>query len=251
MARIKLLTDAGLRRLVQLINAKFTDKLNRSDVVNDLTTGGEDKALSAEQGKVLFQNVDNGKSLIANAIIGKGQNGVSKESTFQELATAIENISGGGGSSETEYIPQTTDDGVMIYNSTVQTFLRNNRYKMVIFPNVFRSIPPSCSNLFALCSELRIVPGLDMRNTTTARIMFVGAPKLEQVGALKTSNKLTDVAEMFRGCSRIKFIPKFDISGVTDFSGIFSGCSSLDIAKMRASGWPEEYLQTAPNYSRP
>lgn len=61
-------------------------------VVNDLTTGGTDKALSAEQGKILFQNVDNGKSLVANAIIGKGGKGVTKDSTFEQLATAIENL---------------------------------------------------------------------------------------------------------------------------------------------------------------
>ncbi|WP_455258279.1 WD40 repeat domain-containing protein, partial [Peptoniphilus asaccharolyticus] len=65
------------------------------EVVNDLTTGGTTKALSAEQGKVLFQNVDNGKRLIANAIIDKGQNGVTKDSTFNELAIKIKNIKTG------------------------------------------------------------------------------------------------------------------------------------------------------------
>lgn len=292
MAKIKLLTDDGLRRLVQLIDEKLSKKVNKEDgkglssqdftaqekfnlaylksefnnvldavislkkwqkslIVNDLITGGEDKALSAEQGKVLFQNVDDGKNLVANAIIGKGQNGVSKESTFQELATAIGSISGGGGSSELEYIPQTTDDEPMIYNSTIQTFLRNNRSRIVIFPNVFRGLSGPHNSLFALCPELRIVPGVNMVHVTSAKNMFSGAPKLELIGALKTSNKLTDVSEMFAGCGRIKFVPKFDTSGVTNFSGIFKGCSSLDIPKMRAAGWPEEYLQTAPNYRAP
>ncbi|MDY2986142.1 MAG: hypothetical protein SOR77_00770, partial [Peptoniphilus sp.] len=65
------------------------------EVVNDLITGGADKALSAEQGKVLFQNVDNGKRLVANAIIDKGQTGVTKDSTFSELATKIKSIKTG------------------------------------------------------------------------------------------------------------------------------------------------------------
>ncbi|WP_155803745.1 WD40 repeat domain-containing protein, partial [Peptoniphilus sp. BV3C26] len=70
---------------------------NKTIIVNDLTTGGTTKALSAEQGKILFQNVDNGKLQIANAIIDKGQTGVSNKSSFQELATGIRNIKTGYG----------------------------------------------------------------------------------------------------------------------------------------------------------
>ena len=66
------------------------------DIVNDLTTGGVDKALSAEQGKVLFQSVDSGKDLIAKAIIDKeGQ--ASKEDTFSDLASKIKAIKTGYG----------------------------------------------------------------------------------------------------------------------------------------------------------
>lgn len=73
------------------------DEANKTTIINDLTTGGVDKALSAEQGKVLFQNVDDGKLQIANAIIDKGQSGVSNSSSFQELATGIKNIKTGYG----------------------------------------------------------------------------------------------------------------------------------------------------------
>ena len=70
---------------------------NKTIIVNDLTTGGTTKALSAEQGKMLFQNVDDGKLQIANAIIDKGQSGVSNNSSFQELATKIKGIKTGYG----------------------------------------------------------------------------------------------------------------------------------------------------------
>ena len=73
------------------------DEANKTIIVNDLTTGGVDKALSAEQGKVLFQNVDNGKIQIANAIIDKGETGVSNRSSFKELATKIKSIKTGYG----------------------------------------------------------------------------------------------------------------------------------------------------------
>ena len=73
-------------------------KINGNDitVVNNLTTGGIDKALSAEQGKVLFQSVDSGKDLIAKAIVDKeGQ--ASKEDTFSDLASKIKAIKTGYG----------------------------------------------------------------------------------------------------------------------------------------------------------
>ena len=73
------------------------EKANKTEIINDLTSGGIDKALSAEQGKVLFQNVDDGKLQIANAIIDKGQSGVSNNSSFQELATGIRSIKTGYG----------------------------------------------------------------------------------------------------------------------------------------------------------
>lgn len=66
------------------------------DVVDDLTSGGKDKALSAEQGKVLFQYANDGKDKIASAIVGKGVN-ASKNDSFNSLATKISNIKTGYG----------------------------------------------------------------------------------------------------------------------------------------------------------
>ena len=78
---------------------KLTEEQRQSlvvPVVNDLTTGGVDKALSAEQGKVLFQNVDSGKNLIAKAIIDKDGN-ASKDDSFSDLAIKIKAIKTGYG----------------------------------------------------------------------------------------------------------------------------------------------------------
>lgn len=81
---------------LQNFTQSFTQNF-KSNLVNNLTTGGTDKALTAEQGKILFQNVDSGKNKIANAIIDKGQSGVSKDSTFDELASKISSIQNGYG----------------------------------------------------------------------------------------------------------------------------------------------------------
>lgn len=68
----------------------------RVPIVNDLTTGGTDKALSAEQGKVLFTYADEGKKSIADAIIGKGGS-ATKNDTFKDLAAKIAGIKTGYG----------------------------------------------------------------------------------------------------------------------------------------------------------
>lgn len=79
--------DADIKRLE-------SQKLNKTDVVNDLTTGGVDKALSAEQGKTLFTYADNGKKSIADAIVGKGVD-ATKDDTFKDLAAKIAGIKTG------------------------------------------------------------------------------------------------------------------------------------------------------------
>lgn len=74
-------------------------KIFKTELVNDLTTGGVDKALSAEQGKVLFQSVDKGKDLIAKALVDKNVQ-ASKDESFGDLANKIKEIKGstsGGG----------------------------------------------------------------------------------------------------------------------------------------------------------
>lgn len=79
-------TDEDKKKL----NSINVDKImNKDSIVNDLTTGGVDKALSAEQGKILFQYANEGKNQIANALIGKGIKNVSKDSNFSDLAKGI------------------------------------------------------------------------------------------------------------------------------------------------------------------
>ena len=77
--------------------ADFTEEQKESlktPIVDDLVSGGRDKALSAEQGKLLFQSVDNGKDLIAKAIVDqKGK--ANKDDSFKDLAMEIKNIKTG------------------------------------------------------------------------------------------------------------------------------------------------------------
>lgn len=65
----------------------------KTPIVDDLVSGGRDKALSAEQGKVLFQSVDKGKDLIAKALVDKNVQ-ASKDESFGDLASKIKEIKG-------------------------------------------------------------------------------------------------------------------------------------------------------------
>lgn len=265
-------------------------KANKTEIVNDLTTGGIDKALSAEQGKVLFQSVDDGKTQIANAILDKGQPGVSNNSTFQELANAINNIE-----SETK----STIDGtpfIMSSNEDLKTFVRNNKNKLVTLPNIFNT--SNVTDLFRAfddCIYLETFPKLDYSRVTTFKYAFSGCKKLKTIPTIFTPNltntsgmffkcisiteisyfdtsKVTDMSgtfagctnleivpnfdtknvintvAMFKNCSKLEFVPKFDMGKIQKFNGMFEGCTSLDIVRMRAAGWEERFLQTAPNY---
>ena len=73
-------------------------------VVNDLTTGGTTKALSAEQGKILFQSVSDGKSKVARAITDMGVT-TSATSTYEDLASKIKQIKTGYGKGSIVSLP--------------------------------------------------------------------------------------------------------------------------------------------------
>lgn len=88
-------TDADKSKLDSINVDDITSSVKSSQIVNDLTTGGTDKVLSAEQGKVLFQYANEGKEKIANALIGKGVENVSKDSSFSDLAKGINGVKTG------------------------------------------------------------------------------------------------------------------------------------------------------------
>lgn len=78
------------------VKDNIDEKLSSNDIVNNLTAGGTNKVLSAEQGKLLFQSVSNGKQLVASAITDKG---VQTDATaeFSVMADNIKSISSSGG----------------------------------------------------------------------------------------------------------------------------------------------------------
>lgn len=78
----------------QELSQELKDSIKKVEIVDNLTTDDATKALSARQGKELFQSVSNGKNLIATAITDKGII-TSSDDTFQKMATNIGNIETG------------------------------------------------------------------------------------------------------------------------------------------------------------
>ena len=79
---------------------KGKDGTNASvSIVNNLTDGGVDKVLSAEQGKILFQYANDGKDKIAKAIVGKGTE-ADKNESFDSLASKINALKTGYGAGD-------------------------------------------------------------------------------------------------------------------------------------------------------
>lgn len=89
-------TDEEKQKLSNLpdqvaLDTTLDQKINKTDIVNDLVTGGTEKVLSAEQGKVLFQSVVDGKGKIATAINDlAGSNVANQNMTFEDFGVLLQ-----------------------------------------------------------------------------------------------------------------------------------------------------------------
>ena len=67
---------------------------------------------------------------------------------------------------------------------------------------------------------------IDSSQVTNMSQMFRGCSSLTTVPDMDTRNA-TSMSGMFRGCSSLIAVPAMDTSNVTDMSSMFNGCSSL------------------------
>ena len=70
------------------------------------------------------------------------------------------------------------------------------------------------------------MPKLDTRSVTNMNNMFSGCSGLTTIPQLDTSSA-TEMGGMFYGCSSLTTIPQLDTSSVTFMNSMFSNCSSL------------------------
>lgn len=91
------------------------------------------------------------------------------------------------------------------------------------------------SNKFSGNTELKYMPLVDTKNATTMYRMFYGCISLLGFPALETTNKLTDISEMFRNCQELVQVDMshFDTTNITSISQLFRGCGKLQKIDMR------------------
>lgn len=77
------------------VTEKLADYVPKSDIINDLTTGGATKVLSAEQGKVLNNNLTTVSTLVGTAEDPAGDGTIN--SRLKKAESAIESLQAGSG----------------------------------------------------------------------------------------------------------------------------------------------------------
>jgi surface protein len=70
------------------------------------------------------------------------------------------------------------------------------------------------------------ISGIDYSHITNMFNMFSGCSSLKEVPLLDTS-EVKNMDSMFFKCSSLEEVPKLDTSKVTDMSNMFNGCKSL------------------------
>ena len=98
--------------------------------------------------------------------------------------------------------------------------------------NLDVSAAKDVSGMFASCSKLATTDGaLRLDNATSASSMFNNCSSLTSVPVVfGTSNTLTNVSYMFKGCTKLSSIGSTNdphTANVTDMSYMFQGCSNL------------------------
>lgn len=98
------------------------DKLSFSDLVNDLTTGGADKALTAKMGKFLFDAFSNSKSTYGYQKLPKGL-------IFQWCEINLPAFTGSEGNSVTSFtFPMSFPNGPLFSGSFVKSAGKNSNW---------------------------------------------------------------------------------------------------------------------------
>nr|WLJ26159.1 MAG: protein of unknown function DUF285 [Firmicutes phage HS17] len=217
------------------------ENANKTEIINDLITGGIAKALSAEQGKVLFQYANEGKEKIANALIGKGVRNVSKDSSFSDLAKGVDKAA-------SNYVRKLSEYKIKLQNEEdLKTFIQNNK-GVTILPNMFNtSNVTNMRAMFKDCTSLTEVPLFNTSNVTNMSGMFYGCTSLTEVPLFNTSN-VTNMNSMFRDCTSLTEVPLFNTSNVTSMNSMFRDCTNLNLDRMKEIGWENRFLETAPHY---
>ena len=84
----------------------------------------------------------------------------------------------------------------------------------------------NCARMFLSCSNITVVPELNIINAANIVYMFGNCTKLTSVLGLNTS-KVTNMSDAFSSCTSLTAIPQWNTSKVTNMNDTFRLCKNL------------------------
>ena len=165
--------------------------------------------------------VDNEKlTALADAI--RTKTGSSDSLTIDQMKTAIEGISVGGGEGNTlkKLLDNTKSTMYLFYNyqgTSVDDFFQYNDTSNVT----------NMSYMFYNCRKLETIPLLNTSKVTNMDNMLRDCRSLTTIPLLDTSS-VTAMNSAFSSCKALKSFPLLDTSSVTNINSMFSNCDELE-----------------------
>lgn len=223
------------------------------EVVDNLTSSSTTAVLSANQGKVLnerlnevFQSVSSGKQLIASAITDKGVE-TSNTDTFEQMAINISSIQVGGGSGsltpgeieEAEYWKTTSNWSHRFYLNKRNTipnldsshvtnldYTFFNNFNLTKSPLSDTSKVINMNSTFYSCSNFKGSISINTDSAEDISSILSDCSNITEVSFSSTKN-VRSFDSAFYNCSKLQKISMLDTTNVKSMNSIFYGCSNL------------------------
>lgn len=189
--------------------------------------------------------VDNEKlTALANAI--RTKTNTTDSLTIDQMTSAIENISVGGGEDRFKkfidirgcnylfaYYEGENVDDLINYNDTENISEMNNMFlsctKLTKNPRINTDNLKSAMSMFSRCTNIVEINNLNFNNLTNTNSMYDGCSSLEKITPIINMEKVTNSFYMFSGCLKLKEVTLINIK-VASFS--FNGCSDLSLESL-------------------
>lgn len=212
---------------------------NKTDIIDNLTSGGVNRALSAEQGKNLKLQLDKT---------------YSKSESDKLLNKKVEKVEGQGLSDENYTLPEKSKLKGIESNANNYKHPNTHSASMITETNTRKWVSPEEKEKWNSSSgstggnKIEIVDDLTTGGASKAlsaeqgkilennKISYV----TDDIHSFIEKNKnimticpvfdatnITDMSGMFRDCVSLTTVPKFDASNVTNMRYMFKGCVSL------------------------
>ena len=171
--------------------------------------------------QTLKTNIEGVKSTLYTNLTNKGVTDITESDTLTTLANKVSTITAGG--SGVDFTPIGYDAEL---SSEINSVWNNDvAYSKTLY-DAWNSSNTSTYLLYKDDKKLVYAPNINTSNVTDMSNMFYGCTNLQVVPKYNTSN-VTSMSQMFINCTNLISVKKFDTSNVTNMSYMFNGCKSL------------------------